>query len=196
MKGKVSVGIEGRIKLELRDAQGRAVALWQENKLGKLLRKLFAKLHLGYLGSHGIRLPGFGQWSMALEQNNLFVNAGKAELANLMGNVSSPVSFGYLEVGIGTTAAAAADTALESAIVDSGLARAASTNSRVTTTTTNDTLRMAKTWSVTGTKAVTEIGAFNNSSGGTMAGRSVFSAINVANGYTLIGTYDFVFAAG
>lgn len=191
MQGKATIGIEGRIKLELLNEKGEKVQLWNENKLGKFLRKLFSSIGFDYLGKFGIRLPGFGSWQMSLEQHNLFVNAGKAALAGLMGNTGSVTAFGYLAVGVGTTAADATDTTLETEITDSGMARAATTNSRVTTSVTNDTLRMIKTWSVSGTKAVTEIGAFNASSAGDMAGRSVFSAINVVSGYTLIGTYDF-----
>lgn len=191
MNGAETIGIQGRIKLQLLDEKGNIVPLWNENKLGKWWRELFRKAGIKYLGTHGIRLPGFGQWNTALEQNNLFVNAGKAALAGLMGNTGSVNPFGYLAVGIDNTAASAAQTALLSEVTDSGLARAASTNSRVTTSVTNDTLRMIKTWTVSGTKALVEIGAFNASSSGDMAGRSVFSAINVVSGYTLIGTYDF-----
>lgn len=192
---KVKAGVEGRIKLEVLDAQGNSVALWNENMLGKFFRKLAARLGPNHFGMYGIRLPGFGHWGLALEQHNLFVNAGLANVAALMGNVGSPVAFGYLEVGTGATAAAAAQTALVAAITDSGLARAAATNSLATTSVANDTLRMTKTWAVTGTKAITEIGAFTASSAGVMGGRSVFSAINVANGYSFIGTYDFQITA-
>ena len=100
-------------------------------------------------------------------------------------------AFTYLAVGIGTTAADAADTALESEIVDSGLERAAATCSRVTTDVTNDTAQLLKSWSVTGTKAVTEAGALNAASTGTLLGRQVFSAINVVSGDTLQITYKF-----
>jgi hypothetical protein len=48
-----------------------------------------------------------------------------------------------------------------------------------------------KTWNVTGTKAVTEAGAFNAASVGTMLGRQTFSAVNVANGDTLQVIYKF-----
>lgn len=195
MKSNESGGVEGRIKLELFDENGGKVTLWNENKLGKITRRFFASFGDSNFAKYGIRLPGFGKWAFTLEQHNLFVNSGISQLTALMGGVGSPTVFGYLEVGTGTTAAAAAQTALITPITDSGLARAASTNTQVTTTITNDTLRMVKTWSVTGTKAITEIGAFDAASAGNMAGRSVFSAINVANGYVFIGTYDFQITA-
>ena len=125
---------------------------------------------------------------------NIITNAGKAEAINLLGNVSSPVSFTYLAVGIGTTAAAATDTALESEIVDSGLERAAATVTRVTTTTANDTLQLVKSWTVSGTKAVTEAGILNDASAGTLLGHQVFSAINVVSGDTLALTYKVILA--
>ena len=128
------------------------------------------------------------------EVDNTITNTGLAEVANLIGNVSTPVSFTFLAVGIGTTAAAATDTALESEIVDSGLARAAATVTRQTTTVANDTLQLVKSWSVSGTKAVTECGAFNDASAGIMLGHQVFSAINVVSGDTLQLTYKFIFA--
>lgn len=195
MHAKAKGGVEGRIKLEAFDEKGEKVALWNENKLGKSIRRFFARFGDNYFAKYGIRLPGFGHYAFALEQHNLFVNAGIANLTALMGGVGTPSVFGYLEVGTGTTAAAAAQTTLETAITDSGLARAASTNTQVTTTVANDTLRMTKTWAVTGTKAITEIGAFDAAVAGNMAGRSVFSAINVVNGYTFIGTYDFQITA-
>lgn len=125
---------------------------------------------------------------------NIITNAGKSEIANLAGNVSSPVAFTYLALGIGTAAADATDTVLGSEITNTGLGRSAATVSRVTTTVANDTLQLVKEWTATGAKAVTEVGAFNNASTGTMLGRQVFSAINTANGDTLEVTYKFIFA--
>lgn len=126
--------------------------------------------------------------------DNTITNAGLAEIANLAGNVSTPAAFTYLALGIGTSAAAATDTQLQSEITDTGLARNAATVSRVTTTQTNDTLQLTYTWTASGAKAVTEVGAFNAPSTGTLLGRQVFSAINTANADTLAITYKFKFA--
>jgi len=122
---------------------------------------------------------------------NLITNAGKAELANLLGNVSSPVAFTYLAVGTGTTAADVTDTTLEAEIVDTGLARASATVTRVTTTVTNDTTQLLKAWTATGVKAVTEIGAFNDASAGILLGHQVFAAMNVISSDVLELTYKF-----
>lgn len=128
------------------------------------------------------------------EIKNTITNAGLAEITNLLGNVSSPVSFTYLAVGTGTTAAAATDTALETEITDSGLERASATVTQETDSVTDDTLQLLKSWTVTGSKAVTECGAFNDASAGTILGHQVFSAINVISGDALQITYKFVFA--
>lgn len=120
---------------------------------------------------------------------NLITNAGMAEVANLMGNVSSPTAFTYLAVGTGATAAAATDTTLQTEITDSGLARAAATMSRVTTSVANDTVQLVKSWTVSGTKAITECGILNAASVGTLLSRQVFSAVNVVSGDTFQVTY-------
>lgn len=126
---------------------------------------------------------------------NLLTDAGMAGLASRVNGDGSEAAFTALAVGIGTTAAAQGNTTLESEITDSGLARAAATASRVTTTEINDTARLVKQWSVSGTKAVTEVGILNNAtSGGTLLCRQVFTAVNVVSGDTLQVTYDIVCA--
>jgi hypothetical protein len=93
---------------------------------------------------------------------NLVVNVGKAQVSGLIGGVVTGV-FSYLALGTGTTAPSSTDTALQSEVV-----RVASTNSRVTTNVTNDTLQLQATFNFTSSYAITEAGIFNASSGGTM----------------------------
>jgi len=95
-------------------------------------------------------------------------------------------------VGIGTTAANAADTALESEITDSGLARAAATCTRVTTTETNDTAQLVVSFDVSGSKNVTEIGMLNAASAGVLLGRQVFTALPLIAGDTYAATYKII----
>lgn len=129
------------------------------------------------------------------EFHNLIVDDGFAGAASRLNGDGSEAVFTTLAVGIGTTGAAAGDSTLESEIVDSGLARGAATVGRETDSATNDTATWDKTFSVTGTKAVTEIGILNNvSAGGTLMGRQVFGAINVVNLYTLQMIYKIIFA--
>ena len=123
--------------------------------------------------------------------HNLITTVGKGLLAGRLNGSGSPAAATYLGLGIGTTAAAAGDTALESEIVDSGLARAAATVALTTTSTANDTATLTYTWTASGTKAVTEVGALNAGSGGTLLGRRVFSAVNVVSTDQLQVTYSF-----
>ncbi len=123
--------------------------------------------------------------------HNLITTVGKALLAGRLNGVGAPAAATYLAVGVGTNAAAAGDTALQTEIVDSGLERAAATAALATTTTTDDTATLTKTWTATGSKAVTEVGAFNASSVGTLLGRRVFSAVNVVATDQLQVTYSF-----
>jgi hypothetical protein len=98
----------------------------------------------------------------------------------------APAAATYIGVGIGTTAAAATDNDLETESTASGLTRATATISLVTTDVANDTAQAVKSFSVTGSVAVTESGMFNAGfGGGTLLARQVFSAINVVNGDTL-----------
>ena len=122
-------------------------------------------------------------------------NTGFAEVANLVGNVSSPVPFTYLAVGTGSTAESAAHTALVAETTTDGLARAAATVSRVTTTVTNDTLQLYKDWTATGVVILREIGAFNAASAGIMLGRKLYDAITTADTDHVQMTYKFKFSA-
>lgn len=165
------------------DKNGKAKKIFKENKLWKWIKKFF---HLD------LQIPLLtGNWDYSKTLANLVTTAGKAAVAALINGSGAGAAFTYLAVGVGTTAADAADTALESEITDSGLARAAATCSRVTTDVTNDTAQLVKSWSVSGTKAITEAGALNADAAGTLLGRQVFSAINVVSGDTFQITYKF-----
>lgn len=144
-----------------------------------------------------IKLDCYGKdgslkWTTDWIKNGI-TNAGKAQLALLAGDASA-VPFTYLAVGTSSTAFAAAQIALQAEITDSGLERASATVSRTTTTVTNDTLQLVKTWTATGTKAVEEIGIFNASSGGTMLGRALTTTKSLTNTDLLAATYKVVFA--
>ena len=175
--------IKGELTFIVKDKFGRAKKLWKENQLGRFLRVAFG------LDLQGISL--LGQWTNKLVFTNLVVNAGLAGMASRCNGAGAEAAFTYLAVGTGTTAPAAGNTTLEAEIVDSGLARAVATCTRVTTTVTNDTAQLDKTWNVTGTKAVTEAGALNAAAAGVLLGRQTFSAVNVANGDTLQVIYKF-----
>lgn len=176
---KAKMGLTLNVGYQLRDASGKVKKIFQENKLFSFLMKK------GILSPHFVKIPFLlGRWSENVVRANLVTNAGKAAAAGLLtGDVTD--FFDYIAVGTGTTAAAVTDTTLETESATAGLTRAASTNSRVTTDVTNDTAQFLKSFSVTGTVAVTESGVLSASSGGTLLARQVFSAINVVNGDTL-----------
>lgn len=177
------MGLTGEMTFVLRDKDGNVKQLFNHNKLGKFI------LHKTGVD---LKVPGlFGSYQDKMVVKNLVTTVGKALAAGRLNGSGAPAAATYLAVGTGTTPAAAGDTTLEAEIVDSGLERAAATVSLVTTTTANDTAQLLKSWSVTGTKAVTECGALNASSNGTLLGRQVFSAINVVNTDTLQITYKF-----
>lgn len=105
------------------------------------------------------------------EIKNLVVTSGKTFIASRMVGVASTI-MGFMELGTGTTAAAAGDTALETAIGSSRVALTSGTAS------TNVVTYVASFPAGTGTGAVTEAGVFNAASAGTMLCRTVFSVVN------------------
>lgn len=174
------------VQYRIIDKNGKQKAIFQENALCKALLKngLLSPLWINRWYAPAI-LPLLGYWASEKVIGNLVTTAGKALVAGLINGSGSPAAATYIAVGTGTTSAAAGNTALETETSTSGLARAAGTVSLTTTTTTNDTAQILKSFSVTGTVAVTESGVLNASSSGTLLCRQVFSAINVANGDTL-----------
>lgn len=126
---------------------------------------------------------------------NLVVDAGIAALAGLAidpGTYSDP--FTYIALGDGSTAVSAGNTTLDNEISGSGADRALATLSRVTDTITNDSARLVKTFTFTGSFAVREGGVFDADTAGTMLCRQTFSAINVVAADTLAVTYTVTFS--
>ncbi len=148
-----------------------------DNSIWSLLHKLF-KVDL--------KIPFVtGRWTIQPVKGNLVVTTGKQAVAQqLGGTTTAPMT--AVAIGTGTTAAADSDTALEAEITTDGGARGAATVSNETTTTTGDTEKWIKTFSFTASFDVTEEGIFdNNTSGGTLLARQVFSAVSVADGDSL-----------
>lgn len=108
---------------------------------------------------------------------------GYAEMANL--TIGSGTAFTYMACGTGTTPFSSDSTTL-----NTENQRAAATCSRVTTTNTNDTSQFVKTFSFSGTYAITEVGIFNAASVGTMLCAKIIDAINVVDGDSIEFTYQ------
>lgn len=204
--GQARFQLKLNVRYELRDKNGNVKPIFTENKLGSWFLTKVRKYvkqpiaadgqvksgFLNHLAAYGLRVNFLtGRWSNYRTISNLVTSAGKAGVASRINGAGSVNPFVYIEVGTGTTAANAADTTLETIISDSGLARASATASRVTTDVTNDTAQLVYTFSVSGTKAVTESGVLSESSSGVLLARQVFSAINVVSGDSLQITWKF-----
>lgn len=180
---KAKVNLKENVTYQVRDKNGKIKPIFQENWLWRLFNKVFSvDLQIPYL---------FGNWSNLKLVSNLVVSAGLAGVASRINGDGAEAVFTYIAVGTGVVAAAAGDTTLGTEATLYGLARAAGTASRVTTDTTNDTAQLVKSFSVTGTVAVTESGVLNAASAGTLLARQVFAAINVVSGDTLQITWKF-----
>ena len=128
-------------------------------------------------------------------EENLIVNAGLAEVTNLLGNVSTPVAFTFLANGSSSTAAAPTQTTLVAENSATGSARAAATVTQETTNVADDTLQLVHQWTITGNITVNEVGIFNATPAGTMLCRQVTSATkNLVNGDTFTVTYKIIVA--
>lgn len=105
---------------------------------------------------------------------NLVVDDGLEWIAARMYDTGIPADMSHMEVGTSSTAAASGQTALLAPVAGSRVALDS------TTVSTNTVQYVASFPAGTGTGALTEAGIFNNSSGGTMLCRTVFSVINKA----------------
>lgn len=87
-------------------------------------------------------------------------NTGFTELAKLGAGEASD-AWTHIELGTGTTTAAATATVCESAITTNGLEKVAATMTSETTTVTDDTIQATKVFTATGTTEVKNAGVFN-----------------------------------
>lgn len=166
------------------DKHGNQKLIFQENWLFRWL------IDHNILSPHFRKIPLLlGHWSDVKIGHNVIVDAARAVIsARLYGTGSA--AFAAIGLGIGTTAAATGDTALQTGKKTDGtgdggvhaIATASVTASSVTTTVTNDTAQFVGTATFTATLAVTESGVFNADTNGTMLAHQVFSAINVVSG--------------
>lgn len=120
------------------------------------------------------------------DEHNLVVSAGLAYIASRMKDATA-TAMSHMGVGTGTTAAAAGDTALGTALG----ARVALDSTTITTTSvTNDSVQYVATFGAgVSTGAITEAGIFNALTDGTMLCRTVFSVINKGALDTLVITW-------
>jgi len=102
---------------------------------------------------------------------NLIVDTGLDYIASRMSGTSENV-MSHMAVGTGSTAAAAADTALGTEL---------DRNALTSTTVTDNAIAYVCSWAAgDGTGSLTEAGLFNASSAGTMLCRTVFGTVTKA----------------
>lgn len=185
--------VRDNFKYVLKDKHGNLKKLWRDNWLGKVLLasvRAYVKSD-NHWSIKGIRLPFItGRYVTTLRVANTVVNVGEAGIASRINGSGSEAAFNFVAIGTGTASVNNTDTALATEITTGGGARASATASRTTTNVTNDTATLVITYNFTATLAVTEAGAFNASSAGTMLNRQTFSAINVEDGDSLEITVD------
>lgn len=169
-----SVNHAGIVEIEIL-RNGKAKRIWQEYHILHLFRKHF-----------GINFPKLfgitGYMTRKAVYSNLLVTAGKGLISGRINGVGSPAAPGYMAIGTGTNAAAAGDTALQTESTGNGYDRVATTPTTVTTDVANDTNQSVASWTVTSSKAITEMGILNAASVGTLLVRNVFSAYTLQNG--------------
>lgn len=158
---------------------GKPKQLFQDNKLWRVLNRLFKA---------DIRVPFVtGIWTFAAQRHNTIPTVGKQLAAQQIGGTTTtPVT----AIALGTDTPGT--TALGAEITTNGGARGAATVTNTTETVTGDTEQWQKTFTFTGSLAITEEGLFNNNtSGGIMFASQSFAAVNVADGDTLQITHKF-----
>jgi hypothetical protein len=123
-----------------------------------------------------------GQVKDDVNLTNLVVNTGLNFIVSRMKDATA-TAMTHMSVGTGTTAAALADTTLQTEIAGS---RVALTSTSVTS---NQITYIASFAAGVGTGAVTESGIFNNSTGGTLLCRTVFPVVNKQAGDSMTVTW-------
>lgn len=130
-----------------------------------------------------------GNIKQIVEKENLIVDTGWDFISDVIGNTIQPAEMDSMEIGTGTTAAAAADIDLQTPV------------QRITGITYNHTIG-TKIFSFEGTFgagggpwAITEAGVFNGGTTtlgtGILLNRVVFAAINKGTSDTLDATFTF-----
>ena len=112
------------------------------------------------------------------EIENLITNDGFALLSSifLSSNPSSSTGVSHIAIGNGS-----GQTASSTALVNE-THRADATESLVTTTVSNDTVKLFTEFTFTSDYSITEAGIFNDETEGTMTNYSDFEALNVVDG--------------
>jgi len=169
--------MRGYVTKVLLDKNGKPKKMFKGNFLWKFIFKVFGK---------DVKSIFTGYWTIKPIICNTITTKGKEVTAARLGGISGYDAANYIAIGIGS----GGTTALNSEITTGGGERGAGVGSVVTTTTTNDTLRLIKTFNFTASFAVIEEGVFDASSTGNMVAYQSFSAVSVENGDTFQITHN------
>jgi len=123
-----------------------------------------------------------GELKLSERVHNLVVDAGENHIADQLSSSPGQSAMSHMAIGTGSTAAAFGDTALGTEV---------DRNALTSRTDSVNVVTYVGTWSAgDGTNsALREAGIFNNSSGGTMLARAVYSNIDKQAGDTLTITW-------
>ncbi len=174
-------GTRGWTEMALFDKDGNRKPLFKENALWRFFKKNFGL---------DVVIPFItGVFTLEVIKRNTITDVGLMLSAKQVNGVTTaPVT--AIAIGVGTPSS----TALGSESTTNGGSRGAATCSNQTTTSTGDTARWVKTFTFTGSLALTEEGLFdNNTSGGNMLASQSFSTVNVVNTDTLQVTHNVVY---
>lgn len=194
-----------RVKAGLPFGCPREVRAWRWRNLPNLLRGLitvalsylfrlpcfWGELYLRKIGADG-RIVDFGLVSL-----RVVTDTGVAFIVDAFQNSVELETMKYHGFGTGVGAEAAGNTALGTELTT----EYAVDNTRPTGSTeegaTANIFKTIGTLTIdSGTPAVTEHGVFSASSAGVLLDRSVFSAINLVNGDSIVATYQLTFTSG
>lgn len=155
-------------------------------RLGRLARRLAPWLLLGALAVAGPKGLLIGAPAATV-----ITNAGKAIVANRMQSAGTDPK--YVAWGTGAGTAAATDTTLFTESAEES--RTAGTQSRVTTTVTNDTYQVVGTITVaTSNKTITNVGLFDASTSGNLFFKSDFTGLALLIGDSITFTIKVAFS--
>lgn len=143
--------------------------------------------NLGIKGKFRIENVTTGQ---IVESYNTIHNVGLSSIIGLLGSPSVGSPFVYIAIGTGSSTIDATDTSLGTET----LRQEADSNTIVTTTVTNDTLRLIGSFTGDTYETLNEIAIFNASglNLGSMIARGVFADTNVSGGDLINTTYDII----
>lgn len=119
----------------------------------------------------------------------IYTNTGQAHTTDRVTSNGGSTSY-FIAWGAGATAPAVTQSAL---VTENPEARSAATTTRVTTESTNDTVRFVGTITATGNRVVNEAGVFTAAAAGIMILRGTHATLNIETGDRVEYTFDLQF---